>query len=95
MLTPQQKLLLKTAATTPDAVRNDEIEKTTNLIKAINPAAFHSASSKKVTSSMKLRKFFDEPTTLAPEDYAAHVVHYNQSKQHEVFARRSAKLLKL
>ena len=94
MITPQQKLFLKTAAQTDEAVRNDEIDKTINLIKTINPAAFHHIGSKFFKASMKTRKFFDEPTTLAPEDYASHEVHYSHTKQVEMFNRRNAILLK-
>ena len=88
MLTIQQQLLLRTAAKSGKDTVDKEIDKTLTLIKAINPSAFHDKA------SLKTRRFFDEPTTLAPEDYAAHTVHYNQRKQHELFAQRDARLLK-
>ena len=88
MLTPQQQLLLRTAARSGKDVVDKEIDKTLTLIKAINSSAFHNKD------SLKTRRFFDEPTTLSPEDYASHEVHYNQRKQHEMFARRDALLLK-
>lgn len=88
MLTTQHQLLLRSAARSDRDVIDKEIDKTLTLIKAINPSAFHNRD------SLKLRKFFDEPTTLAPEDYAVHIVHYNQHKQHDMFKRRDALLLK-
>jgi hypothetical protein len=93
-LTTQQQILLRVAAKADPKDRIDEIDRTTKLIKTINPKAFHSPFDTKHNTSLKTRKFFDEPTTLSPENYASHVVHYNQTKQHEIFARRSAKLLK-
>ena len=88
MLTPQQQLLLRTAARSGKDVVDKEIDKTLTLIKAINSSAFHNKD------SLKTRRFFDEPTTLSPEDYASHEVHYNQRKQHDMFKQRDAVLLK-
>lgn len=89
MFTTHQQLMLRTAARASADTRKDEIDKVIELLKLINHEAFHTPK------TLKTRKFFDEPTSLPLEDFESATVLYNHTKQHEMFARRDAVLLKL
>lgn len=88
MFTTHQQLMLRTAARASADTRKDEIDKVIELLKLINHGAFHTPK------TLKTRKFFDEPTSLPLEDFASATVLYNHTKQHEMFKRRDAVLLK-
>ena len=89
MFTTHQQLMLRTAARASADTRKDEIDKVIELLKLINHGAFHTPK------TLKTRTFFDEPTSLPLEDFASATVLYNHTKQHEMFKRRDAVLLKL
>ena len=88
MLTPHQQLMLRTAAKSDNGIRKDEIDNIIALLKLINHGAFHT------DKTLKTRRFFDEPSSLPLEDFASATVLYNHTKQHEMFKRRDAVLLK-
>lgn len=88
MFTTHQQLMLRTAARASADTRKDEIDKVIELLKLINHGAFHTPK------TSKTRKFFDEPTSLPLEDFESATVLYNHTKQHEMFKRRDAVLLK-
>ena len=88
MFTTHKQLMLRTAARASADTRKDEIDKVIELLKLINHGAFHTPK------TLKTRKFFDEPTSLPLEDFASATVLYNHTKQHEMFKRRDAVLLK-
>ena len=94
MLTQAQKTLLKTTARSDSKERSKEIDKAIELVKAINPAAFHHYVNGEPDSRMKDRIFFDEPVSIKADHYSEYVVQYNQNTQHDGFKRRSEKLLK-
>ena len=89
MFTTHQQLILRTAARASADTRNEEIDKAIALLKLIAHEAFHTPK------TLKTRKFFDEPKTLPLEDFESATVLYNHTKQHEMFKRRDAVLLKL
>jgi hypothetical protein len=94
MLTQAQKTLLKTASKSDSKERSKEIDRTIELVQAINPAAFHHYVNNEPDSRMKARVFFDEPVSIKADHYSEYVVQYNQNTQHDSFKRRSEKLLK-
>ncbi len=88
MFTTHQQLMLRNAARASEDTRKDEIDKVIELLKLINHGAFHTPK------TLKTRKFFDEPSSLPLEDFESATVLYNHTKQHEMFKRRNAVLLK-